>query len=208
MASLKDNRLLIAVALAVALFWAVAPFVPNPYLSSFFSLLILIAGTLTLFQYAWATFEVVVLHRRSDDEFGRGKGSHLAIFGIFLFAFGSVTSGAYGLWWNINGQPLDWIGSSPSQFGRACVFAGFCLMQVSPEVTTKGLEIKSRWWLIIIGATILIGIGFYFGLQVKVIETTDAMRAWKMSHIDKAVCPTDRAPWGPQSSGYRPIKLN
>lgn len=202
MGVLKSNPLLWAAIALVAFYWMASPFIPNPYLSSLFSLLLIISAALTFMQYAWQAVKILVYKDRSRDEYGRGKGSHLAILGIFLFSFGSVFSGFYGLWWNFNGQPIEWIGSAASQFGRGCHVLGFCLMQVSPEITKEGFAFKARWWIIATGSAILIAIGFYFGMQVKTIETTDALKAWRMQNIDRPPCPVDRSIWGSRSRLY------
>lgn len=184
MAKLKGNRLLMASALAVVFFWIVAPLVPNPHLSTFFSLLIFATGSLTLTRYAKPTFRVVVRGERSQDEMGRGRGSHLAIYGTFLFAFGCICMGAYGLWWNYAGQPEEWIGSPASQFGRACLVAGFCMMVIGPSMTIAGFELPRRWWALLIVAAILIALGFYLGMQVHTFEAAEMSLPWQPPRLN------------------------
>lgn len=193
MHNLKNNRLLLVTLGLLALYWTVTPFVSNPFLSSFFSLLLLIFSTLTVAQYSVETWRILFMGLRSADELGRGRGSHLAIYGVFLLGLGSMMSGAYGLWWNVNGQPLSWIGSPASQFGRSMQVVGFILMQAAPEVTQQGLEIKKTWMAIVLGCAILIGIGFWLGLQVKLVEATDGYKALRFyGYTSPAPCVDDR----------------
>lgn len=204
MAGIKDNRLLWVTFAIAAAFWIIAPFVPNPYLSSLISFCLLCSALMTFYQYAMPAYRILVLQERYSDG-SRGRGSHLAVLGVFLFALGSASSGVYGLWWNFNGQPPDWIGSVPSQFGRSCHVAAFCLMQISPQITTEGLQIKAGWWLIAAIATALVAIGFYFGLQVKIIETD----AWQITRVhlmaqDRPLCAPERNVWGSSSKIYHP----
>lgn len=203
MGSLKNNKLLWWTFGAAASFWIIAPFIPNPYLSSLLSLCLLGSACMTFYQYSQPAYRILFLQQRAKDELGRGQGSHLAVLGVFLFALGSAAMGVYGLAWNFRGQPPDWIGSAPSQFGRACHIAAFCLMQISPQITTDGIQIKGRWWVLFVASAIMICVGFYFGLQVRIIETDDALRSME-SHIQKDLptCPIDRPVWGSSSRVY------
>lgn len=204
MAGVKNNRLLWVTFAFAAAFWIVAPLVPNPYLSSSISFCLLGSAIMTFYQYSGPAYRILWRQERFSES-GRGHGSHLAVLGIFLFALGSASMGLYGLVWNFNGQPPDWIGSAPSQFGRACHVAAFCLMQISPQITTEGLQVKFSWWVVAILATSILLIGFYFGLQVKIIETTDHWRAVRIQLMaDRPVCPPDRELWGSGSKKYHP----
>ncbi|MEN5275740.1 hypothetical protein ABE527_02205 [Brucella sp. TWI432] len=171
MANVKNNRLLwLAFSIALA-FWMLAPLVPNPYLSSALSFALLCASVMTFYQYTPPAYRVLFKQERHYGPDG-GRGSHLAVVAVFLFAIGSASSGMYGLWWNFNGQPPDWIGSAQSQFGRACHIAAFSLMQISPQITTDGLKIKAQWWVVAIISTVLLLIGFYFGMHFQAVETS------------------------------------
>lgn len=178
MASIRSNRLLwLAFAIALA-FWIIAPLVPNPYLSSALSFALLCSSVMTFYQYTPPAYRVLFYQERYYGPDG-GRGSHLAVLAVFLFAIGSAASGLYGLWWNFHGQPPDWIGSPQSQFGRACHIAAFCLMQVSPQITTDGFKIKAQWWVVAIISTVLLLVGFYFGMQFQTFETSDAFRSMR-----------------------------
>ncbi|CCF19186.1 membrane protein of unknown function [Pseudorhizobium banfieldiae] len=185
----KPNYLLMASLSLVAAYWIFAPFVTNPYLSIACALMLLVSATLAMLEYAPETYLVVVKRWRSSDPEGRGRGSHLAIYGVFLISFGSVFSGAYGLLWAAAGQPPDWIGSASANFGRACHAVGFALMQASPNLTAKGLQFDKGWLSIAIGAVILILIGFYIGVSVNVVEMTESMRTWKSYSDSRLGCP-------------------
>lgn len=202
MAGLKNNRLLWVTFAFAAAFWIIAPLVPNPYLSSLISFCLLSSAIMTFYQYSAPAYRILWRQERYSED-GRGQGSHLAVLGIFLFALGSASMGLYGLTWNFNGQPPDWIGSAPSQFGRACHVAAFCLMQISPQITTEGLRIKFSWWVVAILATSILLIGFYFGLQVKIIETTDHWRVVRVQLMaDRPSCPPQRDVWVGSSQVY------
>jgi hypothetical protein len=200
MGALRNNRLLIVSVVVVAFYWLIGPALPSPYLAGVLSLLLLIAGTLTLAQYIAPTYEILFHQKRSEDE--RGRGSHLAIYGIFLFSFGSVWAGGFGVLWNMAGQPPDWLGTAMSNFGRLCHIAGFFLMQVSPDVTKEGIELRGRWWLVTIGSIVLVGIGFWLGVQLRTFEASYAWRELHVGAVDRPACPDDRAVWGSSSKVY------
>ena len=165
---LKDNSLLLWSLVVAVTYWMVAPVLPSQYLAGTMSLLLLVAGTLTFAQYAEPAYRVLWLKERSEHEGGRG--SHLAIYGVFLFAFGSVFAGGFGVIWNIAGQPPDWVGTATSNFSRLSHIAGFALMQVSPDITPRGLALRGRWWAVAISLAIALGVGFWLGLQMTVAE--------------------------------------
>lgn len=197
----KPNYLLVASMVGVAAYWITAPLVSNPYLSVFCSMLLMIGATLALIQYAPDAYRVVFKRWRSNDPGGRGRGSHLAIYGIFIIAFGSVFSGTYALWWATSGQPGSWIGSAAANFGRACHAIGFAMMQVSPNVTRTGVHFTRSWIAIAIGATILILIGFWIGVSVRIVEASDSMQPWRPFYSGRAMCPAD-AIWGSANRIY------
>jgi len=172
-ANIRNSRLLWLASLVGLAFRIIAPLVPNPYLSSALSFARLCSSVMTFCQYTPPTYRVPFRQQRHYGPDG-GRDSHLAAVAVFLFAVGSASSGMYGLWWNFNGQRLDWIGSAQSQFGRACHSAGFCLMQISPQITTDGLKIKTQWWVVAIISTALLLVGFYFGMQFQAVETSGA----------------------------------
>jgi len=165
---LRDNSLLLWSLVVAVTYWIVAPVLPSQYLAGTMALLLLVAGSLTVAQYIEPAYRVLWLRERSDHEGGRG--SHLAIYGVFLFAFGSVFAGAFGVLWNIAGQPSDWLGTATSNFSRLIHIAGFALMQVSPDITPRGLALRGRWWAVAIALTVALGIGFWLGLQMTAIE--------------------------------------
>lgn len=171
MVNLKNNRLLWIVVAVAAAYWIFTPFVPNPYLSSTLSFALLCSAIMTFYQYGPPSYRILFKGERHNEE-GDGQGSHLAVLAVFMFALGSAVTGIYTLTWNIHGQPSSWIGSAPSQFGKSCHIAAFCLMQISPQITPDGLQIRARWWVVAIISTILVLIGFYFGLQVGDAESS------------------------------------
>ena len=200
----KPNYLLVASMVGVAAYWIGAPFISNPYLSILCSMLLMIGATLVLIQYAPDAYRVVVKRWRSNDPGGRGQGSHLAIFGIFIIAFGSVFAGVYALWWAASGQPGSWIGSAAANFGRACHAIGFVLMQVSPNVTRTGIRFTRSWIVIAIGATILILIGFWIGVSVRIVEASTSERSWAPFHSNGAMCPIGSV-WGSSNRIYHTV---
>lgn len=198
----KPNYLLVSSVIGVTSYWIIAPLITNPYLSVFCSLVLMVGATLALIQYAPDAYQVVFRRRRSADPEGRGRGSHLAIYGIFIIAFGSVFAGTYALWWSMSGQPGTWIGSAASNFGRMCHAIGFGMMQVSPNVTRTGIQFTRSWIAIAIAATILILIGFYIGISVQIVEVSGSMRSWKQFYANRAGCPETQAVWGSSSKIY------
>ena len=187
MADLKNNPLLWASIIVGAGYWVVAPLATNPLLSIIMAIAVMISASIALFEYAPEAWRVVVKKKRSDDE--RGRGSHLAIYGFFLFAFGSVFSGTYALTWSWYGQPIDWIGSPSANFGRFCHAVGFAMMQAGPAMKKEGFEVRRSWWITAIGAIILVLLGFYLGMQVKTFEMTESMRAFKTYTFGRPMCP-------------------
>lgn len=211
MADLRNNSLLWASIVVGAAYWVLAPLAENPLLSIMMSIAVMITATVAMLEYAGEAWRVVVKKKRSDD--ARGRGSHLAIYGFFLFSFGSVFAGAYALVWLWYGQPMGWVGSPPANFGRFCHAIGFLLMQAGPAMKSQGFVLRPRWWIAVVGATILVLLGFYLGLQFRSIEVSDVQR-WKAAVIvtGRPICSPDEPVWGSarkvfhtEDSPYRPL---
>lgn len=196
---LRNNPLLLGTFILGASYWIIAPLIENFYLSLFFAMAVTLSSAAALPELAINTFYILFFKKRSMDEQGRGRGSHLAVYGMFLFTFGSVFSGCYGLYWNINGQPTSWIGSAESQFGRACHTAGFILMQFGPTVTKEGFALDRRWWVTVISAAFLVAAGYYFGMQTKLVQDRGVLSPISET---RPFCPTDRVVWGSSNKIY------
>lgn len=164
MAAISRNQLLLGTIIVLAFYWVAGAFTPDPYLSSAVSLLLLIVGVITMARYSPDTWAIVIKGKRSPDE--RGHGSHLAIYGIWLLAAGSCYSGAYGLTWVSAGQPLDWIGTTFSNFGRFLLMSGFALVCASPNVTKEGIKLPGNTWVYVLLA-MMAAACFWAGTQFR-----------------------------------------
>ncbi|WP_155956602.1 hypothetical protein [Rhizobium sp. CF080] len=145
-----------------------------------------ITSCVALYEYAPEAWQVVVKQKRSADP--RGRGSHLALYGFFLFSFGSAFACAYSLSWLWYGQPNAWIGSPAANFSRFCHASGFALMQAGPALKKEGFVVRPTWWVTAIAAALLVLLGFYLGLQFKSIEVSD-VREWQSVVAARPVCP-------------------
>lgn len=156
------NNLLLAITLIVAsVYVTVGVLVPSPFVSVAISASLLIVGVAALWRYGPPAFDVVYHGQRGSD-----PGAHLAVYGMALLAAGSVYSGAYGIVWNLVGQPDAWLGSWFSASGRALTTGGFVLMVFAPEAVKPRIRIPN---LIILSSIMLAAfvVVFFLGTQVS-----------------------------------------
>jgi hypothetical protein len=177
-------------------YWVLAPLAGNPLLSIILSMAVGITSCVALYEYAPEAWQVVVKQKRSADP--RGRGSHLALYGFFLFSFGSAFACAYSLTWLWYGQPNAWIGSPAANFSRFCHASGFALMQAGPALKKEGFVVRPSWWVTAIAAALLVLLGFYLGLQFKSIEVSD-VREWKRVVAGSPGCSPDEPVIGARS---------
>lgn len=156
---MTNNPLLVRSLAVLAGYWLFGWLIPGQMLSTIVSGLLLLFGGVTMGRYARDTWRVVVEGKRGESD-----GSHLAIFGVFLLAVGSVYSGVFSLTWLWMGQPLDWLSTAFSRFGSFSMACGFVLMFFSPEVTRRGIRLLPNWWLVLIAALVCACM-FYFGMR-------------------------------------------
>jgi len=155
-----ENRLLLVFASAIALYWLGGLFIPSIIFSTVVSLFLLIFGGITFLRYAPSSFEILFKGVRNED----AEGSHLAALGVTSLALGSVYVGLWSLTWNMYGQPLTWISTPSSLFGRGMMGLGFLLLFISPDVSRKGLKLPDGF-LIICLAIIALMIAFFMGTR-------------------------------------------
>lgn len=196
MKSLTNNQLLLGTLVAVSLYFVAGLIVPNPYVSSATSLMLLICGGLVLYRYIPITYDIVV-HGRKSTEPGEER-SHLAVYGTALLAAGSCYVGLFGLLWIYFDQPGHWLGTAYSGFGRAMMACGFWLMYVSPDTAKAERGIPQKLWFVVIMAFALI-MAFLLGTQVKAPESAEIFKG-SFGRIDLPQCPKDRQIWAATGS--------
>lgn len=154
-------RALLVYSLAyLLLYWSAMPAAPVPIGSIVISYLLVVFGGLVVIRYFGTTYEIVILGRKMSD--ARHLNSHLAVYGVFLLALGSVISGCYQIAWNTAGQPAAWIGSATSAFGRSVTAIGFWLMLISPDLDLVRSRLPSRvTW--IAGFVVAMLLAFFLG---------------------------------------------
>jgi len=162
-----ENRLLLVFASAIALYWLGGLFIPSLIFSTTVSLFLLIFGGITFLRYAPSSFEILFKGIRNED----AEGSHLAALGVTSLALGSVYVGLWSLTWNMYGQPLSWISTPSSLFGRGMMGLGFLLLFISPDVSRKGLKLPEGF-LIICLAIIALMVAFFMGTKFDNQRTT------------------------------------
>lgn len=187
--AIRSNPLLGWTVGVFAAYWLAGALVPDPYLSSAMSLLLLIFGGVTFMRFADDAFQIVFRGRRNEAA-ADGDGSHLAAYGVALLSAGSCYVGMFGLLWVYFGQPGHWLGTVYSGFGRGLMAAGFALLFFSPDVTRRGLRLPSGFWVFVVAAVcIVIGIGIGFR-----IAPPDQVGGWQLAPRDARLpwCPPDR----------------
>lgn len=156
------NNLLLAATLAAAsIYVTVGVLVPAPLVSIAISTALLIVGAAALWRYGPPAFDVVYHGQRGSD-----PGAHLAVYGMALLAAGSVYSGAYGIVWNVLGQPDAWLGSWFSASGRALTTGGFVLMVFAPEAVKPRIRVPNLIILSAIMSAAFVTV-FLLGTQVS-----------------------------------------
>lgn len=157
----SENPLLFWSLVGLFAYWAIGAVIPGVYISGTASLMLLVAGSLTFLRYASYVYSIL-FHRIRDPD---SDGSHLAAYGVMLFAAGSIYTGVYGLLWIAFGAPIEWTNTVYSAFGRYIMAAGFMLMFFSPDVDKQGLRLPGKAWIIMAGTVVLLGV-FFFGVRV------------------------------------------
>lgn len=198
MPKIRDNRLLLGSLIAVTLYWVVGILTPNPYVSSVSSLMLLIAGAMTLYRYVPVTYDIVARGQRAE---GVDETGHRAVYGTTLLAAGSFYVGLFGLLWVYFGQPQDWLGTPSSGFGRAMMAAGFWLMYTSPDANRDDIRLPNPFWLAAFIAVAVLA-AFFAGTRVQGQDDDFSWRFLQLHGDDRPVCPRSRPIWGSSSHRY------
>ena len=141
-----NNKLLVYFVGAILAYWSFSLVIPGGVLSVIVGGALLTFGVFAFMRYGRDAYEVLFNGLRSEN----GDGSHLAVLGMALIAFGSVYIGGFSLLWNIFDQPENWLGTAVSAFGRAVTTAGFALMYFSPDVGRPEPRTPPYVWFAII----------------------------------------------------------
>ena len=194
MTRIVHNRMLMWSVIALVAYWTVGlSIMPGALVSSTMSLLLLIFGSVVFARYV--TEAVPLLLRRNlagmktDD-----LGGNLSIYGVTLLSFGSCYVGLFGLLWMYFGQPVSWLGSVYSGFGRGVMAAGFAMLFFSPDVARQGFRVPIKAWVL---AAALAALVAAFALGVRVGKDETRIGVWEMTQcrlagICSAKADTDR----------------
>lgn len=175
MTKLFQNTLLLWSLVVAAAYVAAGAIIPNPYVSSATSFLLLIFGAVTFVRYAPDAFRVLFQGVRSEE----GDGAHLATLGIALVSAGSMYVGLFGLLWVYFGQPAAWLGTAASGAGRGAMAAGFALLFFSPDVANRRFRLPGSAWLIFaiaIAGAVVFALGWRMGQHENMATYRTAYR--------------------------------
>jgi len=166
MRRMTSNRLLVGALALVVGYWLVGALpIWSGYMNATVSGLLLIAGALVMASWGKDAYQVV--------KSGVVEGPQLALIGVTTIAAGSVYSGAFGLLWAIAGEPMEWLGTPYSAFGRYTMAIGFVLQFLSPEATAE--RFRPPRWYYIAGAVVLIAMmSFALGTRWGDARTADS----------------------------------
>lgn len=201
---IAKNRLLLAVALAISAYWAAGLLLPSVVFSTFVAVFLLVFGGITFLRYSPTAFDILFRGARSDES----EGSHLAALGVTALALGSVYVGLWSLAWNYFGQPLDWISTPSSLFGRGLMGFGFFLLFFSPDISRKGMRLPDGF-LIFCVAVIALVVAFFLGTRFDtnntVVVTPLAYTAVsrEVTFSNDPICPDAKPVWGNTNGGRR-----
>lgn len=198
MAKIVSNRLLAISILVVCTYWLTASLIPNPYLTLSNNALLFTASTFGLYRYREKTADILFKGERVHDA-EKGYGGYLAVYGIFLVFLGSFYGTLYSSFWIYMGQPIEWLGTSFSQFGRFLTICGFGCMAFSPDITREGFILPDRLWAIIIAMLLVLCAGIWIGTKVESSEFKVVNVAYNMP-----VCRSDEPIVGTRSKKYHP----
>lgn len=140
MRRLLSNHFLLLNLACIGAYWGIGPLLPKPSISNAVSIVAICAGIFLFVQYVEAAVAVLFKQERRPD------GSHWAVYGATVAAFGTVYGGGWTLLWNYMGQPDPWVATAASSFGRACVAIGFLMMGISHETVKIGGSYPKGFW--------------------------------------------------------------
>lgn len=204
MEKIANNRLLAISILTLIVYWVTASFIPHPYLSIVNNSLLFIASGFGLYRYRKKTFGIVFNKERIEDA-QEGYGGYLAVYGIFLVFLGSFYGALYSSTWIYSGQPIEWIGTSYSQFGRFVTICGFACMAFSPDITRDGFILPDRLWAIIIIMVLLFCAGIWIGTKVESSELRVVSVASNMPICREPIIGTRSKTYHTVESRYRQL---
>lgn len=189
------NPLLVFTVAALAAYWSLGWYVPNVIFSVAFSVLSFLMGAAISRVYGEAFFNVLFRRERS----GEGDGAHLGVLGVFSIATSFIWGGAFTFFWNILGQPEQWLGTPASNFSRLLLIAGCVCLYFAPSISKQRVSVPSVAWIIIAlvtAASAGLAVGIFVGKN-------DVGGIFRSAHANYSTCPGDRPYWvGSASQTY------
>lgn len=182
MRRMTSNRLFVGAMMLVLGYWLLGLLpIWSGYMNATVSGLLLVWGMLVMTSWGKDAYQVF--------KSGVVEGPQLALIGVTTVAAGSVYSGAFGLLWSLSGEPIEWLGTPFSAFGRYVMAIGFALQFLSPEATAE--RFRPPRWYYLVGLVILIAIlSFALGTKWGDARTADgAHRVAELRQSWKFTCP-------------------
>lgn len=190
--NMKHNQLLFNICLGLAAYWSLGWYVPGVVLSVTLSVFSVLVGIAIVVKYFEGWSGVLFRGDRSRDH----AHAHLGAIGIPAIAASVVYGGVFTLFWNLAGNPPDWLGTPTSNFSRLLLVGGCVALYLTPDDQRDKLSLPSTIWLMILLVTAMIS-AFLLGAYVNEDRPRFSLRA---SHSPE--CPASRPLWAATGSRY------
>lgn len=188
----KHNQLLFNICLVLAAYWSLGWYIPGVILSVTLSVFSILVGVAIIVKYFQGWAGVLFRGDRSKEH----AHAHLGAIGIPAIAASVVYGGLFTLFWNLAGNPPDWLGTPTSNFSRLLLVGGCVALYLTPDDQRDKLSLTSTIWLMILLVTAMLS-AFLLGAYVNEERPTFMSRPASWTE-----CPMSRPLWAATSSHY------
>lgn len=159
MVQLAANKLFALMMTVVVGYWIVMPQLTG-YTNAIVSVFQVVAGVFVLGSWGGDAISAI----RS----GRVRGPEFALIGVAMVSLGAVYAGTFNFTWWYVGEPMDWLNTPTSGFGRYLMGVGFMMQYYSGVMKIERMRRPSAIFMLFgFLASVILGIllGYNWGEQ-------------------------------------------
>lgn len=153
MVRIAANKIIIGAVLLVLGYWLGMPQFTG-YSNAIVSSFLILAGIFVLGSWGPDALQAIWS--------GVIKGPQIALISVATVALGSVISGTFSFTWWWYGEPMSWLNTPTSGFGRYVMGIGFVLQYLSEDFQISRYR-QPKLWFVIVAIALSVSLGILIG---------------------------------------------